>query len=48
MSWYDYKASQHIAAEDHPLYALITAVMRTADTDNTAILRRGCARPTAA
>jgi hypothetical protein len=38
MSRYDYKASQKIAAEDHPFYALIMAAMRQADTDNLAKL----------
>ena len=39
MSLYDYKASQQIAAEDHPFYALIMAAMRKADTSNTIKLR---------
>lgn len=39
MSFYDYEASQQIAAEEHPFYALIMAAIRQADTDNAATLR---------
>ena len=39
MSLYDYKASQQIAAEDYPFYALIMAAMRQADTGNVELLR---------
>ena len=38
MSLYDYKASQQIAAEDYPFYALIMAAMRQADTGNAELL----------
>ncbi len=34
MSLHEYLASQQIAVEDHPFYALIMAAMRQADTDN--------------
>ncbi|MHB1172824.1 MAG: hypothetical protein ACYCZY_10110 [Lacisediminihabitans sp.] len=39
MSYYDYKASQQIAAEDPPFYALIMAAARKADSDNLMLLR---------
>ena len=39
MSLYDYKASQQIAAEDYPFYALIMAAMRPADSVNAELLR---------
>jgi len=39
MSLYDYRVSQEIAARDEPFYALLMAVMRKADTDNTAKLK---------
>jgi hypothetical protein len=39
MSLHEYLASQEIAAEDYPFYALIMAAMRQADTDNTEKLR---------
>jgi hypothetical protein len=34
MSLYDYQASQAIAAEDYPFYALIMGAMRKADNTN--------------
>ena len=34
MSWYDYKVSKVIAAQDYPFYALVMAAMRQADTAN--------------
>ena len=34
MSLFEYKASQHIALEDPPFYALIMAAMRKADNTN--------------
>ena len=39
MSYFDYKMSQQIAAEDYPFYALIMAAMRQADTDNFELLQ---------
>jgi hypothetical protein len=39
MSYYDYRASLQLAAEDPPFYALIMAAMRKADTDNLAKLQ---------
>lgn len=39
MSLFDYKASQQIAAEDYPFYALIMAAMRKADSTNERKLR---------
>lgn len=39
MSYYDYRRSQEIAAQDYPFYALIMAAMRQADTDNTVKLK---------
>lgn len=35
MSLYDYHLSLRIAQDDPPFYALIMAVMRKADSDNT-------------
>jgi len=39
MSWFDYKSSQNIAAQNASFYAIIMAAMRQADTDNAALLR---------
>jgi hypothetical protein len=39
MSFFDYKASQYIASQDFPFYALIMAAMRQADTENAGKLR---------
>jgi hypothetical protein len=39
MSYYDYRVSREIAAQDFPFYALIQAAMRKADTANSAKLR---------
>lgn len=40
MTLYDYRASDRLAAEDVPFYALVMAAMRKADTDNLEMLRR--------
>lgn len=40
MSLHEYKVSQEIALQDYPFYALVMAVMRQADTDNTELLRQ--------
>jgi hypothetical protein len=40
VSYHEYRASQDIALEDHPFYALIMAAMRQADTDNAEKLKR--------
>ena len=39
MSYFDYRESQRIAAEDYSFYALIMASMRQADTGNCELLR---------
>ena len=39
MSYFDYKESQKITAEDYPFYALIMAAMRQADTENVEALK---------
>jgi len=39
MSFYDYKESLKIAAQDYPFYALIMAAMRQADSDNAMRLK---------
>jgi hypothetical protein len=39
VSLFDYQASQELAAEDRPFYALIMAAMRQADTHNALLLR---------
>lgn len=40
MSLYDYLASKDLARLDPPFYALIFAVIRKADTDNLAKLKK--------
>lgn len=40
MSFYDYRASEKLAALDTPFYALIMAAARRADTDNLELLER--------
>ena len=39
MSYYDYRSSLSIAAQDYPFYAVLMAAMRQADTDNLEKLR---------
>lgn len=39
MSYWDYRASQHLEVYDYSFYALIMAAMRKADTENYAWLR---------
>jgi len=39
VSLFDYQASQELAAQDVPFYALIMAAMRRADSDNIELLR---------
>ena len=39
MSYYDYKCSQQIAAQDYPFYALVMAAMWQADSDNLEALK---------
>lgn len=39
MSLYDYQASQRIALQNEPFYALIMAAMRQADSGNVVLLR---------
>jgi len=39
MSYYDYKTSLSIAAQNYPFYAVLMAAMRQADTDNLEKLR---------
>jgi hypothetical protein len=41
MSHYDYECSKQILLDDPPLYALIMAAMRKADSYNLALLREG-------
>ena len=39
MSYFDYKSSQSLAAQNPPFYALIMAAMRQADSHNAIIMR---------
>jgi hypothetical protein len=39
MSYFDYKTSLEIAAQDHSFYGIIMAAMRKADTNNIEKLR---------
>ena len=39
MSLFDYRASQQLAADDVPFYALIMGAMRRADTRNLELLQ---------
>ena len=39
-SWYDYRYSQKLSAEDPPFYGLLFALIRKADTINCARIQR--------
>jgi hypothetical protein len=40
MTFFDYKQSRHIEAQDYTFYSLIMAAIRKADTDNLAKLEK--------